>query len=415
MNLGENHSTIFVIVTNSFGYSPFAEAMLTVQPPSSPVDVTINPPTTLTANAGGTAAFTASSVGSDVTYLWSLNGTPLTNGGSVTISGDTLTISPAYAAYDGTYTVVASNSFGPTPGNNSATLTVIDPIIITEPVGSTNLPNGSANLYVDAIGTPTLTYQWLSNNVPIPSATSSNLMVVNNGAIVSALYSVIVSNGLGNAITSAATTVSFTPVLLYDAFSYPNGNLFGDLGSPWIDINGNNPEIVTNGRVQISESNSTTDAQSLFSQPVSGTVLWASFIINLSTLPSNPGGVYFANIEDTNFNFFGRIFTLTSNNPTYTPKIPNVAFPGTYRLGIANAQNDSSSTATTGPSAVVPLDLAPGIDYQVVYYLDLNGQVSGMAINPAAMSDVTGRRGWSQFGPRAGQLCANQCDGGIRA
>ena len=196
--------------------------------------------------------------------------------------------------------------------------------------------------------------------------------MANTGAIGAASYSVIVSNSLGNWITSSATVVSFTPVLLSDTFSYPNGNLFGDAGSPWIDINGTNPELVTNGRVQISENNATTDAQSLFSTPESGQVMWASFIINLSTLPSNPGGVYFANLEDTNFGFYGRIFVLTSNQPGFTPNISPVAFPGTYRLGIANGQGDSTGSLSTGPTAVVPLDLAPGIDYQVVFYLNLN-------------------------------------------
>jgi hypothetical protein len=199
---------------------------------------------------------------------------------------------------------------------------------------------------------------------------------------------VVISNALGNAITSAVTTVSFTPLLLSDTFSYPNGNLFGDVGSPWKDINGTNPELVTNGRVQINQTNYTTDAQSLFSQPVSGTVVWASFTVNVSTIPSNRGGVYFANLEDTNFGFYGRIFALTSNEPSYTPNISPTAYPGTYRLGIANAQGDSTGTGTTGPSAVVPLDLAPGIDYQVVYLLDVVNDYSAMAINPASIDDV---------------------------
>jgi hypothetical protein len=381
---------VSVIVQNNYGSATSSGAMLTVQLPNSPFDVGIAAPTTLTVNAGGTAAFTVSAIGAGLTYYWQLNGAPLSDGGSVSGSSTAnLVISPAFATYNGTYTVTASNSFGTLPATNFATLTVIDPIITAPPVGSTNLPGASPTLSVTAIGAPALSYQWLSNGVAVAGATSSALTVANGGTISSALYSVIVSNGLGNFVTSAATTVSFTPVLLSDTFSYPNGNIFGDAGSPWIDINGSNPEIVTNGRVQISESNATTDAQSLFSMAVSGTVVWSSFTINLSVLPSNPGGVYFANFEDTNFGFFGRIFALTSE-----------AFPGTYRLGIANGQNDSAPSSSTGPNAVVPLDMAPGIDYLVVFYLDLNNDVSGMAINPASLGDVTaGASGGVSSGP----------------
>jgi hypothetical protein len=401
LTTNQNGTLVSAVVINDYGTAPSSSALLTVQLPNSPFDVTIVPPTSLTVSAGATATFTASSIGAGITYYWSLDGVQLTDGGAISGSSTaTLVISPAYGSFDGTYTVIASNSFGIVPANNSATLTVIDPIITQQPAGSTNVPGASSMFSVTAVGTPTLTYQWLSNGVALTGANASTLTVANGGSIASASYSVIVSNGLGNAVTSAVTTVSFTPVLLSDTFSYPNGNLFGDPGSPWTDINGSNPELVTNGRVQISESNATTDAQSLFSIPESGTVVWASFILNLSVLPSNPGGVYFANLEDTNFGFYGRIFVLTSNQPGFTPNIPNQAFPGTYRLGIADAQNDSTPSASSGPNAVVPMDLAPGIDYEVVFYLDLVNDVSGMAINPAALSDVTaGAAGGVSSGP----------------
>ena len=69
-----------------------------------------------------------SAVGANLTYYWQLNGVPLTDGGSVSGSSTaTLVISPAFANYNGTYTVTASNSFGSLPATNSATLTVIDP------------------------------------------------------------------------------------------------------------------------------------------------------------------------------------------------------------------------------------------------------------------------------------------------
>ncbi len=397
VDLSLTGSQIYAVVANNYGTATSSGATLTVQPPGAPLNISILPPTSLTVNAGSTATFSVSAVGTSLTFLWSQNGVQVAS-----TTSTALAISPAYATANGTYTVLASNTFGTAPGNNSATLTVIDPVIVTQPVGSTNLPNTSGSLSVVAAGAPSLTYQWRSNGVAIAGATTSALNLNNSGATVAASYSVIVSNGLGNSVTSAATIVSFTPLLLNDTFSYPNGNLFGDAGSPWTDINGTNPEVVTNGRVQINQTNYTTDAQSLFSQPEGGTVIWVSFIINLTSLPTNAGGVYFANIEDLTFNFFGRIFALTSNQPAFTPGLSPVAFPGTYRLGIADTQNDAAGTLTTGPNAVVPLDLAPGVDYQVVYYVDLNGQVSGMAVNPASKNDVTAAAPNSTSGPSSG-------------
>jgi hypothetical protein len=387
--LAQNGTEVSAVVSNNYGTATSSGALLTVQPPGAPLNVSISP-TSQTVSAGSPAVFTATAVGTSLTFIWKLNGVQLTDGGSVSGSSTaTLTINPAYASYDGTYTVIASNSFGTASGNNSATLTVIDPVILTQPVGSTNLPGATGvTLSVTAAGAPPLSYQWVSNGVPVAGATSSSLSLANSGATVSASYYVLITNAVGSSIQSATTVVSFSPLLLYDTFSYPNGDLFGDAGSPWTDINGTNPELVTNGRVQVNQTNFTTDAQSLFSQQVSNTVVWTSFIINLSVLPTNAGGVYFANIEDTTFNFFGRIFTLTSNSPSYTPNITNIAFPGTYRLGIANEQTDSSGTLTTGPSAVVPMDLAPGIDYRVVYFVDLVNEYSAMSINPASLSDV---------------------------
>jgi hypothetical protein len=315
--ISQNGTLVYAVVSNNFGTAASASALLTVQPPGALLSVSISPANE-TVSAGGTATFTIAAIGTPTSATWSLNGVPLTDGGSVSGSSTpTLTISPAYATYDGTYTAVASNSFGAVSATNSARLTVIDPVIETEPLGSTNLPGLSTNLSVTVVGSGPLTYQWFSNGVAIAGATTSSLALANSGATSAGTYYVVISNALGNVVTSAVTTVSFTPLLLSDTFSYPNGNLFGDPGSPWKDINGTNPELVTNSRVQINQTNYTTDAQSLFSQPVSGTVVWASFIVNVSTIPTNRGGVYFANLEDTNFGFYGRIFALTSNNPSY--------------------------------------------------------------------------------------------------
>jgi hypothetical protein len=377
--VAQSNTMFYVVVSNSFGTATSASAKLSVVPAGAPIVLT--GPSSQTVNASAIVTFAVSVLGNNLNYQWSRNGVALTDGGTILGSATaTLTINGALAANDGTYTVLASNSFG-SAGAGPVTLQVNDPVITQQPVGATVLPGTSYTFSVTAAGTASLTYQWLFNGTPISGSvggTSSSISLPFAGT-----YSVIVSNGIGGFVTSAPAVLADAPYLLADNFSYPNGNIVGETppigGAPWTENNGTLPDLVQSGRLQISATNATTDIQGLFTVPESGAVLWASFTVNLTSLPTNGFGTYFANFEDaTNFTFFGRIFTVTNN-----------AFPGTYRLGIANENNDYSySTRTGGPSAVLPLDLAPGINYHVVYFYDLVNAYGQLWVNPASMSDV---------------------------
>jgi len=378
----ESGSEFYVIVANAFGTAQSSNATVTVNPPGPPINILVTP-ATQTVDADSTAVFNATFVGATntVTYGWTLNGTPLTDGsfGGSTISGSStasLTISNAFATNDGSYEVFITNSFGGASGGPGI-LEVNDPVVVTNVMGATNLPgSGNVLLSVSAVGTG-LTYQWLSNGMAISGANSSTFSAVGSATIFASSYSVIISNSLGASVTNGPTVVSYTPLILDDTFTYPDGDLFGDAGSPWKEISGTSPILVLDDRVQIAETNTTKGtafAQSLYTAPQSNTVMWASFIINLTTLPATTSGTYFAHFETTNFGFYGRIIALTSNNPAYTPDLPPVAYPGTYRLGIANDQ--------TAASAVVELDMAPGIDYQVVEYYDMVNGFCQLAVNP---------------------------------
>lgn len=397
LQAGQSNSMFYVVVTNAYGSVQSSTATLVVDPPGPPINVTVTP-STQTINAESAAVFSVSFAGATtgLAYGWTHNGTPLHDGalGASAISGSAttnLTIANAFAIDDGSYVALVTNSLGH-GASAPAILEVNDPAILTGIMGETNAPgSGNYSMTVSAIGTG-LTYQWLSNGIAISGANSSTYTVGSSSVSNSASYSVIVSNSTGSSVTNGPTVVAYTPVLLYDTFSYPTGNLFGDPGSPWVDINGTLPELVTNGRVQINENEATTDAQSKFAYPVSdGSVIWASFIFNMATLPP-PGsaGDYCCNIEDTNFGFFGRIFPVTSNNPSLTPGMSPSAFPGTYRLAIAGAQNDSATNGTTGPTAVIPLDMAPGIDYEVVFFLNPGAPDAGVIVNPASYNDTQG-------------------------
>jgi len=376
-------SQFYVIVSNAFGTAQSSNATATVNPPGLPIQVRVSPGSQ-TINAGSSAVFTATFVGAtnSVSYGWTLNGAPLSDGpfGASTISGSstpTLSISDAFATNDGDYEVFVTNSFGSGSGGPGVLL-VNDPAIITNAIGATNIPNsGPVILSVAAVGTG-LTYEWLLDGTAIQGANSSSYTVPNSAVTSSGSYSVVVTSADGDSVTNGPTVVSFTPLILDDTFTYADGNLFGDPGSPWKEISGTSPILVLNDRAQIAQTNTTRGtafAQSLFTAPQSNTVMWASFTINLSTVPSTAAGVYIAHFEDTNFGFYGRIFALTSNNPALTPDLPAAAYPGTYRLGIAN----KSGTV----NQVVELDMAPGIDYNVVEYFDMTGGFSQLSVNPS--------------------------------
>lgn len=85
---------------------------------------------------------------------------------------------------------------------------VADPNIDTPPVSQTVAPGANVTLTVVASGTPTLTYQWSKNGLPIPSATTATLSFPSAQAAAAGAYSVLVSNGLGTASAAATVAVS---------------------------------------------------------------------------------------------------------------------------------------------------------------------------------------------------------------
>ncbi len=69
-------------------------------------------------------------------------------------------------AQRGAYTVVVTNDFGSVT-SRTATLTVIDPFIITQPVGQLVRAGQTAQFNVTAGGTPALSYQWVKDGVSL--------------------------------------------------------------------------------------------------------------------------------------------------------------------------------------------------------------------------------------------------------
>ncbi|HEX4121461.1 MAG TPA: immunoglobulin domain-containing protein [Verrucomicrobiae bacterium] len=414
----DNGMQVYAVVSSQYGSATSASATISINGYLAPT-ITSVMPSSQTVNATSNASFTVNADNA-AAYFWYFDGAPLANGGNISgANSATLQISDALEPNSGSYLVIVSNSFS-TATSSVVTLTVTDPIILVPPMGTTNLPGSTYTFTVTALGSTPLTYAWLTNGVQDTQISpSSSTFTITNAGSQYTLVTVVVSNVYGAWVSSAGTNSGGTgapvifdvnPYLISDDFNYANGNITPQ--SPWGRHSGSaNDSFATNvvvtdifgntgsNGVYYINQNQEDDIQREFSAPLpiggpyganipTGPV-YASFSIDMTQLPANQGGTYFAHFCDTNeFNtgpegFFSRIFALTTNT----------AVPGTYRLGIANGQGDYSTTSSlpSGPAQVIPQDLALGIPYQVVveFLYDNFGMHSTLWINPETTNGLS--------------------------
>jgi hypothetical protein len=201
---GSNAANYSVVLSTLSGSVTSSVASLTVIVP--PVIATS--PASVTNNAGTTATFTVttSSGTAPFTYTW-YKASSIVSGATTA----TLTLSNVFAADAGNYTVVVANAAGSVTSSVAA-LTVIEPIIVSQPASVSVKANSNAVFTVSAVGTG-LTYQWKQNtsNAPYASSHSATLTVTNASLLANGyLYSVVVSNSLGQFATSANAALGVT-------------------------------------------------------------------------------------------------------------------------------------------------------------------------------------------------------------
>lgn len=152
---------------------------------------------------GGTATFTVVAAGTaPFTYQWRRD--------LVAISGATsatLTITGAKLADVGSYSVLISNAIG-SVGSGAAQLNVAPlttpPSITTQPLSLTIPPGNTATFTVVATGASPLSYQWRKNGTAISGATLASLSIRSVSASDIGAYTVVVTNAIGTATSSAA-------------------------------------------------------------------------------------------------------------------------------------------------------------------------------------------------------------------
>ncbi|MGA2174111.1 MAG: immunoglobulin domain-containing protein [Verrucomicrobiota bacterium] len=170
-------------------------------------------------------------------------------------------------------------------------------------------------------------------------------------------------------------------VIFQDLLNYPDGLFEGDglwqVYSPAPPIAPYGDAFITNDLLILNENNNDC-VEAPFTNDLASSVIFASFTINVTTLPSVNGG-YFCEFQDAgNSNEVAHVFIATTGT----------SVPGTYRLGINNYIASSSITAK---AKFYPLDLSTNITYYVVFSYDTvqTDPYPGatLVVNPATVAD----------------------------
>lgn len=214
-------------------------------------------PTAQTVADGTTVTFSADAgCGGMLRFQWLKDAVPLLDGGVVTgVTNTTLTLTGVTAGDAGSYTVWVGNATGTVTGS-PVTLTVITrPFIKTPPAEQTSPLGSNVTFTVVAGGDAPLFYQWSLNGMVLPGQTESSLTLSNVTRAANGVYSVQVTNSVGNASASARFAVAAIPDL---AFTYAGADGLAlswndpfyvlqsatDLGGPWQTISVTSPFTV---------------------------------------------------------------------------------------------------------------------------------------------------------------------------
>lgn len=186
--------------------------------------------------------------------------------------------------------------------------------------------------------------------------------------------SVSVSDGTLSAKNSFVLTVSpELGVVRADNFDRPDGPAVDGSGL-WVRHSGTEGETILFGhQLKLSEGKSEDIGTTLAGGPfslTSGAVLYASFTVLCTDLPTGVGG-FFAHFKDDGAgNFRGRLFAGTAN-----------AAPGSFRLGIANA------ASTVGAGAQFARDLQTNRAYHAVIRYNVGLGLSTLWVDPTSESE----------------------------
>ena len=298
--------TVKATITGSGCFANSAATTITVNPLPTAV-LTANGPTTFCQN--GSVLLTATT-GVGYTYLWYKNGVVIP---SQTSSSFTATTTGLY-----TVSVITSNACSKLSNSIQVTVNPL-PIASVSPSNTYFCAGGTTT--ITAVVSPNVTYQWTLNNVNIPGATQSSLIVNQIG-----VYNVKVTDAVGCLNTSNNAIIYVRPL--------PNA-VITPLGPTSVCING----VVG----LLADTNSSYQYQWQYNG--SNSIGDTSFIFNTTN-----SGNYTYTVTDT----FGCVNTSAPVNVIFSP-IP---------IAIINAQG--ATTFCQGGSVLLTGNNSPGATYQWV-------------------------------------------------
>jgi hypothetical protein len=175
-------------------------------------------PVNQTNNAGTTATFAVAASGGALSYQWQKNGTNLTDVGNVSGSTNaTLTLSNVQDSDAATYGVVVVNAAG--SNTASATLTVIDPpVITTEPANITQNAGSTGTFTVAYTGTAP-SFQWYKGATPladggnVSGSVTATLILTDVQVADAASYNLVLSNAAGSVTSSVVSLTVNDPFI----------------------------------------------------------------------------------------------------------------------------------------------------------------------------------------------------------
>lgn len=156
--------------------------------------VVVQSPLSTNTVPGKSVTMTAEFTGlNPMSFQWYKDGVPVVDGPGISgASTPTLQISNAQLEHEGKYTVRALNPVGSAQSLPSD-LTILDPIIITNPVGGSVHLGDSFVMTVVASGTQ-MTYRWLHDGVLIPGVETPDFTLQLNGPADAGAYQAVVAN-----------------------------------------------------------------------------------------------------------------------------------------------------------------------------------------------------------------------------
>jgi len=169
---------------------------------SSLIPIVTSQPKSQTVLAGSNATISVSVDGvAPISYQWFKNGSAIA--GATLASLQFVSVKPTD---DASYYVKASNASGFVSSENAKlTVTLLPPVITTQPVNQVETVGSTSNLFTIASGLPSLSYQWYKNGIIITGATDFILSFPSVALTDAGSYSVLVSNASGSVATNPAT------------------------------------------------------------------------------------------------------------------------------------------------------------------------------------------------------------------